>query len=216
MAKNKVTITLDVDDKGTATINKFDKSVESAFNKIKGHSNASMETSTKLSNTWNKSLSSINFKAVGIAAAAMATAVTYAFTKVTNEVVSAANAQEAAEKRLEAVIKATGQSAGYSADELYKMAAAFQKTTTTGDEVIIAGMSILATFKQIRGEGFERATQAALDMSEVMQQDLKSSMVMIGKAMNDPIANLSAMTRAGVQFTDTQKDMIKELWKLVM
>ena len=143
MAKNKVTITLDVDDKGTATINKFDKSVESAFNKIKGHSNASMETSTKLSNTWNKSLSSINFKAVGIAAAAMATAVTYAFTKVTNEVVSAANAQEAAEKRLEAVIKATGQSAGYSADELYKMAAAFQKTTTTGDEVIIAGMSIV-------------------------------------------------------------------------
>jgi len=36
---------------------------------------------------------------------------------------------------------------------------------------------------------------------------------MIGKAMNDPIANLSAMSRSGVQFTKDQKEMIKVLWE---
>ena len=50
-------------------------------------------------------------------------------------------------------------------------------------------------------------------MSEVMQQDLKTSIVMVGKALNDPISNLSAMTRAGVQFSDEQKKMIKTLWE---
>nr|MBC8360942.1 phage tail length tape measure family protein [Candidatus Desulfatibia profunda] len=144
-----------------------------------------------------------------IAAAAVIGAVTYAMYKC----VEAANVQEAAENRLGAVLKATGGAAGYNLDQLKKMASAMQAVTTVGDEVILSGMAILATFKQIRGEGFERTMMAAADMSEVMQQDLKSSLVMLGKAMNDPIANLSAMTRAGVQFTIQQKDQIKTLWE---
>ena len=54
---------------------------------------------------------------------------------------------------------------------------------------------------------------AALDMSEVMQQDLKSSLLQIGKALNDPIANMGALSRAGVQFNQSQKDLIKSLWE---
>lgn len=148
-------------------------------------------------------------------AAAMATAAAaiYGTIKVMNQAIEAAKEQEAVERRLEAVIKSTGGAAGYNVEQLKQMASAMQKATSVGDEVILGGMSILATFKNIRGEAFERTTKAALDMSEVMQQDLKSSMVMIAKAMNDPIANLSAMTRAGVQFTQTQKDLIKELWE---
>ena len=129
-----------------------------------------------------------------------------------SKVISAANEQEAVTKRLESVIKATDRAAGFNIKQMEKMAASMQKVTTVGDEMILGGMAILATFKNIRGEAFERTTKAALDMSEVMQQDVKSSMVMLGKAMNDPIKNLSAMSRAGVQFTDTQTKMIKELW----
>ncbi len=132
--------------------------------------------------------------------------------KGVKEAIQLANEQEAVEHRLAAVIKSTGQAAGYSLKQLKDMAAALQQTSTVGDEVILAGMGILATFKQVKGEAFEGAMQAALDMSEVMQQDLKSSVIMIGKAMNDPVANLSAMTRAGVQFTQSQKEMIKQLW----
>jgi phage-related minor tail protein len=91
------------------------------------------------------------------------------------------------------------------------MASGMQKVTTVGDEVTLGGMAILATFKQIRGEGFERSTKAALDMSAVMGQDLKSSMVMIGKAVNDPITGMSMLTRVGVTFTEQQKDMAKQM-----
>jgi DNA-binding protein YbaB len=34
---------------------------------------------------------------------------------------------------------------------------------------------------------------------------------MLGKALNDPVANLSAMSRAGIQFSEDQKEVIKSL-----
>lgn len=144
-----------------------------------------------------------------IAAFALAAGAAIAFGM--KKAVDAAIIQEAAEKRLESVIRATGMAAGFTADQMKKMASSLQAVTTVGDETILAGQAILATFKQIHGEAFERTTKAALDMSEVMQQDLRSSVVMLGKALNDPIKNLSAMSRAGVQFTKVQTDMIKEL-----
>ena len=130
-----------------------------------------------------------------------------------SEFIDLAGKQEAVEKRVEAVLKATAEAAGYNLAQITAMASGMQKMTTTADEVVLAGQAILLTFKKIRGEGFERAMMAALDMAEVMEGDLKGAVVMIGKALNDPIANLSAMTRAGVQFIDGQKDMIKQLWK---
>jgi len=133
---------------------------------------------------------------------------------VTKDVVSEAQAQEQAEKRLEAVLTATGQAAGFNLEQMTAMASAYQGVTTVGDEVIANGQAILLSFKQIRGEGFERATMAALDMSEVMDQDLKTSILQIGKALNDPIANLGALGRAGVQFTAEQKETIKTLWQM--
>jgi len=120
--------------------------------------------------------------------------------------------QEAVEKRLGAVLKSTGEAAGYNLEELKKMASAMQKVTTTGDETILAGMGILATFKQVRGEAFERTTMSALDLSEVVGTDLNAAMIQLGKALNDPVANLGALSRAGIQFTKAQKLVIKELW----
>ncbi|MFH2073744.1 MAG: hypothetical protein ABIJ57_00160 [Pseudomonadota bacterium] len=125
--------------------------------------------------------------------------------------VTAANVQEAAEAKLGAVIKATGGAAGYSLEQMKAMAAGLQKVTTVGDELIMGSMAILATFKNLRGEGFERATKAALDMSEVLGQDAKSAAIMLGKALNDPILGLTALGRSGIQFTESQKSVIKAM-----
>ncbi len=157
-------------------------------------------------------LSKINFKALGVAAVAAAGVAVFALQKIIRNVIDLANIQEAAEKRLSSVIRSTGQAAGFTADALIDMAAGLQAVTTAGDETIIAGMAILATFKNIAGDAFRRTIEAALDLSEVMQQDLRTSVVMLGKALNDPIANLGALGRAGIQFTKDQKDLIKTLW----
>jgi len=44
-----------------------------------------------------------------------------------------------------------------------------------------------------------------------MGTDLKSAAIQLGKALNDPIANLSALSRSGIQFSKSQKAMVKEL-----
>ncbi len=116
-----------------------------------------------------------------------------------------AGAQEAAEQRLGAVLNATGHAAGYNLEQLKAMASGLQQVTKVGDETTLAGMAVLATFEQIRGEAFERTTQVALDMSEVMGKDLNTAMTMLGKAVSDPIEGFASLSRAGVTFTDSQK-----------
>ena len=129
--------------------------------------------------------------------------------KLAKESIALAEVQIKAEAKLAATIKATGGAAGLTANQLKTMASGLQSVTTVGDEAILGAQALLLTFKNIGGNIFPRVTEAVLDMSEAMGQDLKSSSIQLGKALNDPIAGVAALTRIGVQFTDTQKDQIK-------
>jgi len=122
-----------------------------------------------------------------------------------------AREQIQAEKKLEAVIRATGEAAGFSAEQLKKMAGDLQKVTNFGDEVTISAMAVLATFKEIKGDQFREAIKSAQDMSSVLGTDLQGSVLQLGKALNDPIKGITALSRAGVSFTQEQKDLIKAL-----
>jgi phage-related protein len=122
-----------------------------------------------------------------------------------------AKIQEDAEKQLAAVIKSTGGAAGLSADEIKKMASSLQAVTNFGDEAIIGGQNLLLTFTNIGKDTFPRATEAILDMSTAFGQDLKSSAIQLGKALNDPINGVTALSRVGVSFTEQQKEQIKAM-----
>ena len=52
---------------------------------------------------------------------------------------------------------------------------------------------------------------AALNLATRLDGDLKSASIQLGKALNDPVANLSALSRAGIQFSVEQKETIKSL-----
>ena len=71
--------------------------------------------------------------------------------------------------------------------------------------------SQLQTFTNIAGNEFKRTQQAALDLATRLDGDLKSASIQLGKALNDPVANLSALSRSGIQFSDAQKKVIKGL-----
>jgi hypothetical protein len=122
-----------------------------------------------------------------------------------------AREQIQAEKKLEAVVRATGQAAGFTSDELKKMAADLQKVTNFGDEVTISALAVLATFKEIKGDVFVEAIKSAQDMSSVLGTDLQGSVLMLGKALNDPIKGMTALTRSGVSFTTEQKELVRTL-----
>ena len=120
-------------------------------------------------------------------------------------------AQDKAMAQLEATIKSTGGAAGKTASELAGTAAELQKITTFGDETIIGAQSLIATFKNIKGDNFDRTTVAVLDLAVSMGTDLKSAAIQVGKALNDPKTQMSALSRSGITFTETQKEMVKAM-----
>ena len=146
-------------------------------------------------------------KAFAVLGAGIAAGLTAAFVKGMQGMAE----RERAMAQLESVLKSTGAAAGKTAEELTTTAAALQKVSINTEEAIIGAQSMLATFKEVKGDNFDRATAAILDMSQAMGQDLKSSAIQVGKALNDPIKGLGALTRVGVQFTDAQKDLIKNM-----
>lgn len=126
-------------------------------------------------------------------------------------VINATIKQENAVRQLEARLKSTGGIAGKTSDELQSLASGLQRVTTFGDESIIEMEALLLTFTNIRGEIFDRTLPAVIDMSVAMGTDLKSSAIQLGKALNDPVLGISALSRSGIQFTEDQKKVIKAL-----
>ncbi len=121
-----------------------------------------------------------------------------------------ADKQETAERKVAQAVKSTGMAAGFTAGELKKMASDLQSITTFGDEDILNNVTAqLLTFTNIQGEAFEKAQMAVLNLSTVLDSDLKSASIQLGKALNDPVANLSALSRSGIQFSKDQKKLIK-------
>lgn len=117
----------------------------------------------------------------------------------------------------EAVLKSTGNAANVTASEIEDLAGALSKKSGVDDEAIQSGENLLLTFKNIRNEAgkgndvFNQTTKAALDMSVAMGTDMKSASILLGKALNDPVAGLSKLTKVGVTFTAQQKQQIKAL-----
>lgn len=131
--------------------------------------------------------------------------------------IGAAEEAQAVTRQTDAVIASMGASSWTTADAVAELAEQISLKTGLDDEMIQSAQNVLLTFGKVRdevGEGndvFTRATEVATDMSVALGQDLQSSVTQIGKALNDPIAGLTSLTRVGVQFTDEQKNMIATL-----
>lgn len=116
-----------------------------------------------------------------------------------------------------AVLESTGGAANVTATEIEKLAGALSAKTGVDDEAIQSGQNMLLTFTKIRNEVgagnaiFDQATQATLDLSVAMGKDMQSSAILVGKALNDPIKGMSALSKAGIQFTEEQKESIKTM-----
>jgi len=126
--------------------------------------------------------------------------------------VKAFDQQAKAIAQVEAGLKSTGASVGFTSKQLQKMASDLQSKTLFGDEEILKDATAqLLTFTNITGDQFAKSQEAALNLATRLDGDLKSASIMLGKALNDPVANLSAMSRAGIQFSEDQKEVIKSL-----
>jgi hypothetical protein len=124
-----------------------------------------------------------------------------------------------------AVLTSTGGAANVTAQQIDDLSQSLSEKSGIDDEVIQSGENMILTFTNIRNEAgkgndiFNQATVAATDMAAAMaaasggQIDLKGATIQLGKALNDPVKGITALTRVGVAFTDQQKKQITALVK---
>lgn len=128
------------------------------------------------------------------------------------QAIDASRQQEKAVVSVEAALASMGDRAGFTSQQLQAMASELQANSLFGDEAILQKVTAnLLTFGNVAGDSFARAQQAALDLSARLGTDLQSSTVMLGKALNDPVTGITALTRVGVSFTEQQKQQIKAM-----
>lgn len=120
-------------------------------------------------------------------------------------------------KQTETVIKSTGGAANVTAEGIENLAGKLESMTGTEAESIQEGANLLLTFKNIKNEAgagndiFDQTTVAMVDMARAMGTDAKGGAVQLGKALNDPVAGISALSRVGITFTEDQKALIGSL-----
>ena len=119
--------------------------------------------------------------------------------------------QERVVAQLNQTLKSTGRFSKESSKGLQAYAAHLQTVSTFGDEAIIASQSLMLTFTQIGKKIMPRAQQAVLDVATAMGTDLKSASIQVGKALNDPIEGMSALSRSGITFSKEQKELVKNM-----
>ena len=130
--------------------------------------------------------------------------------RVIADFVKHAREQELAVRKVEQALKATGNAAGVTSKELQRVASRLQTISNFGDEEILDNVTAnLLTFKQVSGDTFLRAQELVLDLSAALGQDLQSSAIMVGKALNDPILGLTALRRVGIQLSKENEELIK-------
>lgn len=121
------------------------------------------------------------------------------------------SAAQHATAQLEARIKSTGGAAGQSMGALTAYASEMQRLTTFSDEAVMSAQAMLLTFTRIKGDVFPQATKAVADLATAMGGDMKGAAIQVGKALNDPVQGITALTRVGVSFTKEQKAVIESL-----
>lgn len=114
-------------------------------------------------------------------------------------------------------IQTTGGAAQVTSQHVQDLALSLESMSAQEREGIQSGANFLLTFKNIKngvGAGndiFDQTTQAMVDLSVATGTDMQGAALQLGKALNDPIAGVGALSRVGVTFTAQQKDQIKAM-----
>lgn len=126
--------------------------------------------------------------------------------------------QEAAVANVEAGLKSTNNAIGLTSQQLQDMASSLQGRGIFGDEAILQNVTAqLLTFGNIGKENFQRVQLAVTDVTAKLKganatsQDLMSTSIMMGKAMDDPVRGMGAMRRVGISFSQAEEIAVKRM-----
>lgn len=133
-----------------------------------------------------------------------------------NNFITQTSNAENEQAQLAAVLKSTGEAAGWTQQQLNKMAE--EMSSTAGGSLFSVGditqaQTRLLSYSNIVGQEFPQAMQATIDMASRMGMSVTQAAETIGEALDVPSEGYSALTKQGFRFTAEQKRLIEEFEK---
>jgi hypothetical protein len=135
----------------------------------------------------------------------------------TKQVIAAGEQSQKSDARLRQIATSMGifgSGVQVVTERLGKYADTMARSTGVDDEIIKNTQAKLLTFRELAlsadtaGGAFDRATAAAVDMAAAGFGEATNNAVQLGKALNDPIKGVTALTRSGITFTAAEKAKI--------
>lgn len=100
-----------------------------------------------------------------------------------------------AQRKLDAVIRATGNTSGYTAEQLSKLSDQLARTSSFDDEGFREATATLLRFGNIGGQNLERVLKLSADYAALTGGDLVSAAEKMGRALNNPAEGLKKLEK---------------------
>ncbi|MDM0090310.1 MULTISPECIES: phage tail tape measure protein [unclassified Variovorax] len=113
--------------------------------------------------------------------------------------------------QLAAVLKSTGEAAGWSQEKLNDMAESMSKASIFSGGDINKAQTTLLEFTGIVGDTYPKALQYAADMATRRGMEIGAAAEVIGRALDSPKDGMSALSKQGFKFTEDQKALAERL-----
>ena len=127
------------------------------------------------------------------------------FTKMVAEVREA----EVSNARFNAVLRATGNTAGITRDQMDRLAQSMSESTIFDDDAVKQGMTNFLKLGSIQREVFTEGIKLAGDFAALTGSDFASAAQVMGKALQSPVEGLRMLERELGQMSPAQERSIK-------
>lgn len=109
----------------------------------------------------------------------------------------------------EQVINATGMAAGRTAEDIERLSREIGLGTLAATSEVRQAAGQLLTFRSIAGETFDQTLRLSQDLAAVGFGSITSAAVQLARALENPEQGLNALNRAGITFSNTQREQIR-------
>ncbi len=120
---------------------------------------------------------------------------------------------EQAVGKLDAVLKATGNTTGLSKSQLQSYADQLEKTTAVTEEQVLAATTSVATFGSVTGDNFTRVLRLGQDLAATFGGDIKGNAEALARSLANPADGLGRLDQNITKVLGTNADLIDGLLK---
>lgn len=195
----------------TQAANRTDSNLNRIEKKM-AHTNARMRRGLEFrgfSASSDKAFRDVERRLRGLQGLALGGLATMGVTFGAGELLKSLKEDEEAARRLEAVLKTTGQAAGLSQREIAAWAEDLEKRTGRGAAEIQTVAAQLATFTSIGRAEFLKAIEVADDLAATFGGDLQSNLDAVARALDDPIKGFGNLQKRGFALADSELKRVK-------